>query len=77
MSHRGILRHLLHKVLEEHFASDAQRMAFAIGCSVEDLELVLSADGHRRSVDIFEKTSAYCAEQHISLDAILADFRNA
>lgn len=75
MSHTGILRHLLHNVLEEHFASDYQKMALAIGCSVEDLELALSADGHRRSADIFERTSAYCTEHHISLDSMLNDFQ--
>lgn len=75
MSYTGILRHLLLKVLEEHFASDYQRMALAIGCSVEDLELALSTEGHRRSADIFERTSAYCTEHHISLDSMLNDFQ--
>lgn len=75
MSHTGILHHLLHKVLQDHFASDYQRMALAIGCSVEDLELALSAEGHRRSADIFERTSAYCTEHHISLDSMLNGFQ--
>lgn len=75
MSYTGILRHLLQKVLEEHFASDYQRMALAIGCSVEDLELALSTEGHRRSADIFERTSAYCTEHHISLDSMLNGFQ--
>lgn len=77
MNRPGILCYLLQQTLEKHFASDTQRMALAIGCNVEDLELALSIEGHRRSADIFEKTSAYCAEHRISLDAMLTDFRNA
>ena len=75
MNRPGILYHILRRTLEKHFASDTQRMALAIGCSVEDLELALSTEGHRRSADIFERTSAYCTEHHISLDSMLNGFQ--
>lgn len=75
MSQPGILCHLLQRTLEKHFSSDTQQMALAIGCTVDDLAIALTTEGYRRSADIFEKLSVYCAGNNISLDVMLSEFQ--
>ena len=72
-----ITRFVFSKALTDYFHANKTEMAQAIGCSVQELEQALSAEGIRIRAKIFELLAKYCAEHALSIDALLRAYEES
>lgn len=65
------------KALDDFFQSNIGEMADTLGCTYTEVERALSAEGSRARAKLFESLAAYCARNHLSIDALISAYSPA
>ncbi len=71
----GITRWVLRYALTQFFHSDKSRMASALNMSVDEINQATTNEGARIGAPTFDKLVQYCARKEISMDDILAQYK--
>lgn len=71
MNHNGLLQCIFAHILTEHMNSDIRQLAIELRMTEKTIDAALQKEGSGEYTLLFEQLLSYCAEKHISVDAIL------